>query len=289
MRRFTTMKVAFASILSCLVILLGMFATTGTASANSANNPFINVSGFSVSGGCASFLLVGGGFSPGHHVDLSANIGASISPSRVLADGNGNFSVPATVCTNQVYSTCGTFIASPTAFCGYNLNEEEFCGLSGIVCSGFIGSAMQPAQCNPPSMNPNCNKQPCPPNQPNNNPMCHMRHGNNGSNGNHGPNGNNGNTGPNGPMGPQSGCHSNQMQCCHQFPNSTQCRNQGNHFPYTRFRFHRVTVLDFCRFHFHQNFPFCFRYFPQEFVISVIITARDVHTGARAHAVISIG
>jgi hypothetical protein len=283
MRRFPSMKVAFASILSCLVLLLGMFATTGTASANSTIHPFINLSDLSRFGDCVSFRLDGGDFTPNHHVDLFANGGANIRPGRVRADGNGNFSVLATACANQAFSSCGSFIESFN-FCGFILPQQDFCGVSGFDCSGFFGSAMEPAQCNPQMQN--CTPPPCIPNVPSN-PMCHhMRHGHNGPNGN---NGSNGNNGPNGPMGPPFNCHPGQT-CCQPFSNFPQCRIPGHHFPpHPRFRFHRVSVFDFCRFHFHQSFPFCFRFFPREFVISILITARDEHTGKRAHAFISAG
>jgi len=270
MRRFPSMKVGLASILSCLALLLGMFATTGTASAQTATiHPFINVSSFSRFGDCVSFQLTGGDFTPNHHVDLSASGGASISPGRVRADSNGNFSVLATVCGNRAFESCGEFIEGPN-FCGFNLPQQDFCGLPGFPTfqSCVIESAMKALQ-GPGSNNmgngPGQNKEvnPCLKNP--NLPRC--RHG----------------LGQPGPLGPQGHGPSNP---CLKNPNLPRCFPQ-NHHP--RFQFHRVSVSNFCRFHFHERFPFCFRFFPREFAISFRITAKDEHTGHRAHAGVSIG
>ena len=278
MRRFPSMKVGLASILSCLALLLGMFATTGTASAQTATiHPFINVSSFSRFGDCVSFQLTGGDFTPNHHVDLSASGGASISPGRVRADSNGNFSVLATVCGNRAFESCGEFIEGPN-FCGFNLPQQDFCGLPGFPTfqSCVIGSAMKALQGCPNGMMSCIQPPPTFCQQPGqlSNPKCHRPHGS---------------MGPSGNNGGQPGCQPGQT-CCQPFSNLPQCRNQGGHFPHhPQFQFHRVSVFDFCRRHFHQNFPFCFRSFPQEFAISFRITAKDEHTGHRAHAFISIG
>src|SRR5271167_5029640 len=98
MQRFPSMKIGLASFLSCLALVLGLYTTTGTASAHTIH-PFINVvSGLQRIGNCVSFQLEGGDFTPGLPVNLfaSASGGASINSGGVRADGNGNFSVWAT-------------------------------------------------------------------------------------------------------------------------------------------------------------------------------------------------
>ncbi len=212
MRRFPSAKVGLASILSCLALLLGLYATTGTASAHTARRPFINVvSGLQRFGNCLSFQLEGGGFTPNRHVDLSARSfgGTSIDPDRVRTDSHGRFSVGVTACGfGRFFQNCGGFIENPGVFCGFNLNEEQFCRF---------------------------NFEP--------NEFCF----------------------------PQ------------RFPGQ---------FPGIRpfqFGFHRVSVSNFCSFHFHEQFPFCFRFFPREFPISIRLTAVDEHSGRRAHAFVSFG
>jgi hypothetical protein len=215
MRRFPSMKVAFASILSCFALLLGLYATTGTASAHSAAHPFINVvSDLQRFGNCVSFRLEGGDFTPHHNVDLSAHAsgGASIDPDRVRANGNGRFSVGVTACGNFRFENCGGFIENPGSFCGFNLPSRDFCGFN-FEPNAFCFRGQFPGQF----------------------------------------------------PGQFSGCR--QFQC----------------------GFHRLSVSDFCRFHFHERFPFCFRFFPQEFPISIRVSATDEQTGHRAHAFVSIG
>jgi hypothetical protein len=211
MRRFTSMKVGLASILSCLALLLGMYATTGTASAHTAIHPFINiVSGLQRFGNCLSFDLEGGGFTPNHHVDLSARSfgAASIDPDRVRTDSHGRFSVGVTTCGNFEFSNCGGFIENPGFFCGFHLNDEQFCGFN---------------------------------------------------------------------FEPNEFCFPDRFPG--QFPGIRRFQ----------FGFRPISTSDFCRFHFHEGFPFCFRFFPREFPISIRISARDEHTGHRAHAFASIG
>jgi len=216
MRRFPSAKVGLASILSCLALLLGLYATTGIASAHTtASHPFINVvSNLHRFGNCVSFQLEGGGFTPNHRVTLSARAfgGASIHPDRVRANGDGRFSVGVTACGNQQFSNCGGFIENPGIFCGFNLNSQQFCGFN-----------FEPNQFCFPERFP--------------------------------------------------GQFPGQFSGCRQF----QCG------------FQRLSVSDFCRFHFHERFPFCFRFFPQEFPISLRISAVDEHTGHRAHAGVTIG
>ena len=134
MRRFAFMKIGLASILSCLALLLGLCATTGTASAHTtASHPFINVvSNLHRFGNCVSFQLEGGGFTPNHRVDLSARAfgGASIDPSRVRANGHGRFLVDVTACGNRQFESCGGFIESPGFFCGVSLPSQDLCGFN---------------------------------------------------------------------------------------------------------------------------------------------------------------
>ena len=270
------MKIGLASFLSCLALVLGLYTTTGTASAHSAIHPFINVvSSLQRSGNCVSFELEGGDFTPNHHVDLfaSASGGGSINPDRVRADGDGRFLVDATACQNfSEFSNCGSFIES-TNFCGFNLPQNDFCGLNGFsqfqTCP-FIGSAMKPVSCGP--MNPMCQ-------YPNNGggnycqqyPTLCNQGGNGGGN----------------------YCQQHPDQCnqggngggnyCQQY--NGQC-NQNHQ---SQFRFHRVSVFNFCNFNRHGRFPFCFQFFRQQFPLQIDITAVDEHTGRHAHYGIGIG
>ena len=314
MQRFPSMKVGLASILSCLAILLGLYTTTGTASAHSAIHPFINVvSSLQRSGNCVSFQLEGGDFTPNHHVDLfaSAGGGASINPDRVRANGDGRFLVDVTACENLAFENCGNFINS-TNFCGFNLPQQDFCGLNGFsgACP-FIGSAMRALP------GPECPLPPC---------FMPSGPGMGGSGGTGGPGGRGpggpwsnqsplgphfpqvpqvpqgplgspGSQGPQGSPGPHNfmphhdcftnpgspGCPGQQHNDCFRFP------RPGCPFFHPPFRFHRVPLFNFCNFNRHGRFPFCFRFFPQRFTISILITAVDEHTGKRAHAGVSIG
>ncbi len=391
MRRFPSMKTGLASILSCLALLLGLYTTTGTASAHSANHPFINVvSGLDRVGNCLSFVLEGGDFTPNHHVALfaSASGGANIDPDRVRANGDGRFATDAQACGfGEFFNNCGGFIDNPDFFCGTNLNPEEFCGLPGFsgFQSCFTGSAMKSLDCLPPNA-PACSGPPssslCPPTlgsscfgpqqQQQSTPQDQSGLPQNTV------------TPQNTDMsnGGQSGCHPNQFECCQSNPNLPECSGRPHNdcfqnpqpgcpgfphndcfqnpqpgcpgfphndcfhnpqpgcpgFPHNdcfhnpqpgcpgfshndcfhnpqpgcpgfhhndcfhnqqpgcpdfhhrfRFHFHPVPVFDFCRFHFHEGFPFCFRFFPREFPITIGITAVDEHTGARAHVLISFG
>ncbi len=155
MRRFPSMKIGLASFLSCLAIMLGMFTTTGTASAHSSNSarherPIINV--FDVQrgfGNCVSFELSGLGFSPGHHASLfaeSRDVGdASIDPSSVRIRHNGTFDRQVQVCFSDQFSSCGEFIDNPFSFCGFGLNPDEFCqfGNESTFCFNGIFSQNQ--------------------------------------------------------------------------------------------------------------------------------------------------
>jgi hypothetical protein len=339
MRRFSSMKIALASILSCLALMLGMFATTGTASAHTAgNHPFINASDFQRTGECVSFVLEGGDFTPNKHVDLFVSGGGSIDPDRVRADGDGNFLVDATACENfDEFSNCGGFIDTFN-FCGFNLPQEDFCGVSGFDCSGFFGSTLKSLDCNP-QQDPFCMPGQGNGNGPCSSPMppawCNQGQGNggnpcnsqnppswcqqgqgNGGNPCHSQNppswcqqgqGNGGN--PCNSQNPPSWCQQGQGNGgnpCHSqnppswcFPNNggNPCHSQTpppwcfqNH-PH---RFH-IPLFNFCNFNFrnHRNefstFPFCFRFFPQQFALSFVITAVDEHTGKRAHFGLSVG
>jgi hypothetical protein len=287
MRRFPSMKIGLASVLSCLALMLGMFATTGTASAHTAwNHPFINASNYVRTGACVDFVLQGGGFTPDKHVDLFVNGGGSINPDRVRADDNGNFLVDATACENfNEFSSCGAYIVSYN-YCGFNLPEQNFCGLNGYsvfqTCTGFIGSTLkslgQGGQCQWPNQNQWCQGQGQNWNQGNNcqGQWCQGGQGNN--------------------------CQwPNQNQWCQQngYPNNggnnclwnmQQQWCQQNHH-----RNFQVPLFDFCNFNFHNHrhefsqFPFCFQFFQQECPLSIIITAVDEHTGHRAHYAFSVG
>jgi hypothetical protein len=143
MRRFTSMKVAFATILSCLVLLLGMFATTGTASAHTTSSatpdhfvdPRIHVA-FVIRAGndCTTFLLVGHDFSSHGRVRLFAlgvnDFDVRIFPRSVRADEDGNFDTIATACADFQFQSCGEFIENPFFFCGFGLNPNQFCTAS---------------------------------------------------------------------------------------------------------------------------------------------------------------
>ena len=277
MQRFPSMKIGLASFLSCLALVLGLYTTTGTASAHSAIHPFINVvSSLQREGNCVSFELEGGDFTPNLHVDLfaSASGGASIDPDRVRANGNGRFLVDVTACENQQFENCGNFINS-LSFCGFNLPQNDFCGLNGFsgVCP-FIGSAMKALPC--PPMDPMCQQgqgqgNPC--RSPNPPSFCQQGQGQGQGNPCQSPN-------------PPSFCQGGQGNgggnFCQQHPD--QC-NQNHH----RFRFPRVPLFNFCNFNRQGRFPFCFRFFPRQFPISIGITAVDEHTGRRAHVGIGIG
>ncbi len=153
MRRFTSMKVAFASVLSCLAILIGMFATTGTASAHTASStrhvdPTIHVAFVNRAGtDCTSFLLVGEDFSRHSRARLFADsvngFGAFIDPRSVRTDSRGDFSVFATACGHSDFQNCGELIDNPFSFCGFGLNPQEFCqfGNEGNFC--FNGAFSQ--------------------------------------------------------------------------------------------------------------------------------------------------
>jgi hypothetical protein len=211
MRPFLSLKIGLACTLSFLVLMLGLYTTTGAASAHTTRRPFLIVaSNIRSFGNCASFQLAGGGFGPFRPIVLSAHAfgSASITPNRVRANGNGNFSVGVITCNNTLFSNCGGFIQNPGSFCGFNLPSQDFCGFN---------------------FEPN---QFCSPQQT-----------------------------------------SGQFPGCSQF----QCG------------FQPISVSDFCRFHFHQNFPFCFRFFPQDFTVSFLVTATDVFTGNRANLAINVG
>ena len=302
MQRFPSMKIGLASFLSCLALVLGLYTTTGTASAHSAIHPFINVvSGLQNLGNCVSFQLEGGDFTPNHHVDLFADGGGSINPDRVRADGDGRFLVDVTACENQQFSNCGSFIES-TNFCGFNLPQNDFCGLNGFsqfqTCP-FIGSAMKPLP--GPCMQPWCQQgqggqggQQCNGNMPP--PWCQQGQGGQG-----------GQQGQGGQGGQQCNGHMHAVRGARwakvvkwqqgQAASSATgiCRRRGASMAKVvkagqqhHLRFH-IPVSNFCNFNRQQRFPFCFRFFHQQFPLQILITAVDEHTGHRAHVGISIG
>ncbi len=108
----TCLKISFASVFSCLALLLGLFSLTmGTALAHSTRNihPVISVDSEHVSATstCVVTNLSGSGFTPsqkGHHnhARLSASDTKSdqlsVDPDSVRVDGGGNFSAAVNIC-----------------------------------------------------------------------------------------------------------------------------------------------------------------------------------------------
>ncbi len=138
MRRFTTMRLGIASFLSCLALLLGAFTSTGTASAHTGNaqrvHPLIHVFDAFRSGNCINFRMEGEDFSADDRATLLAETGNGrdvfIDPRIVHVNGDGSFSRRALACVrfNRFeFENCGDFIESPTFFCGFRLNPEDFC------------------------------------------------------------------------------------------------------------------------------------------------------------------
>ncbi len=171
MHRFPSMKVGFASILSCLALLVGMLATTGTVSAHTAGSlnagrtvdPRIHVA-FVIRAGtdCTSFLLVGRHFSSHSHARLFADsvngFGSSIDPRRVRTDSHGDFSAAATVCSHSDFQSCGEFIGNPFSFCGFGLNPQQFCqfGNEGNFCQFSSQGMFSQNQFSPVSVSEFC-------------------------------------------------------------------------------------------------------------------------------------
>jgi hypothetical protein len=157
MRRFTSMKVAFATVLSCLALLVGMFATTGTVSAHSTSSadpahfvdPRIRVV-FVIRAGndCTTFLLVGRDFSSHGRVILFAegvnDFNVRIFPRSVRANRDGNFDTIATVCADFQFQSCGEFIENPFFFCGFGLNPNEFCQFESCFPGSGVFTPDQP-------------------------------------------------------------------------------------------------------------------------------------------------
>ncbi len=244
MRRFTFFnKVGVASVLSFLAILLGLYTTTGTASAHSAqpahSHPIINVFDVSRFGTCLDFRIEGENFSPRHHADLEAesfNGGiVSFGPDRVRVNGDGRFATDAHACGfGRFFNNCGTFIDNPDFFCGVNLNPEDFCGGFGFEPSAFCfgGGAFGgfPGQCQFQCQFP--------------------------------------------------GQFPGQCQFQGQFPGQCQFPGQfpgqfrGTDCQFRLECFHRVRVDDFCRFHF---FSFC--NFRRNHIVELLVRAVDSHTG----------
>ncbi len=268
MRRFAFFnKVGLASVLSFLAILLGLYTTTGTASAHSAqpahSHPIINVFDVSRFGTCLTFRIEGENFSPNHHADLEAvsfnggifnggfNGGnVSIGPDRVRVNGNGRFATDADACGfGGFFNNCGSFINSPNFFCGVNLNPEDFCGGFGFEPSAFCfgGSAFGgfPGQCQF---------------------QCQF---------------------------PGQCSFPGQCQFSGQFPGQCQfsdpfrqCQFSGQDCRFKQECFRHVRVDDFCRFHF---FSFCnFRF--RNRTVELLVKAVDDHTGNGSNiAVIRFG
>jgi hypothetical protein len=258
MRRFAFFnKVGLASVLSFLAILLGLYTTTGTASAHSAqpahSHPIINVFDVSRFGTCLTFRIEGENFSPHHHADLEAESfnggvfnggfnggNVSIGPDRVRVNGNGRFATDAEACGfGRSFNNCGEFIDNPGFFCGVNLNPEDFCGGFGFepsaFCFGRSAFGGFPGQCQFSDPFPG------------------------------------------------------QCQFSGQFPGQCQfrqCQFSGLDCRFKQECFRHVRVDDFCRFHF---FSFCnFRF--RNRTVELLVKAVDDHTGNGSNiAVIRFG
>jgi hypothetical protein len=155
MQRFASMKVGWLSLISCLALLVAMFATTGTAQAYTASSAKTNVDPHirvvfltRQTATCTSFLLLGNGFSHDNAARLSAGslngFGMFVSPRFVHTDRNGHFSVIATACSNTNFQSCGFFINNPFSFCGFGLSPNDFCtanvGESNFCSNTFNGA-----------------------------------------------------------------------------------------------------------------------------------------------------
>lgn len=116
------LKIGFASILSCLALLLGLFSFMGTASAHSVRHihPEISIDSEQASSfsSCVSTSISGTGFTPSkgsHHnhalFSASDNSGGnlSIDPNSVRVDGSGDFSATVNI--------CGISTSRPIFFC----------------------------------------------------------------------------------------------------------------------------------------------------------------------------
>ena len=87
------------STITCLALLLGLFAPAGLAQASST--PHITISGVSLAAtNCLTFQLMGRGFSAHATAELVAlsHLGTNIQPGQVQTDNHGTFSTEATGC-----------------------------------------------------------------------------------------------------------------------------------------------------------------------------------------------
>ena len=109
MLRFTTLRIAFLSALASCLLLLGMLASTGVASAHTATpqaptyypNPHISAYGTTlVSGNCRLTHVVGFGFAPGavHLVAFRYGHPLYVHPGYILS--GGYFSRTVIICGN---------------------------------------------------------------------------------------------------------------------------------------------------------------------------------------------
>ena len=132
----TRLKIGFASAFSCLALLLGLFASTGVASAHSAAHPHLNINGgeqVSATGRCVSVDITGTGFTPSHgdnhnHAQLDASDtqgdNLSIDPDSVRVDGDGNFDATVNICGLEEQFNQGTHCFSEFSPNGF---FREFC------------------------------------------------------------------------------------------------------------------------------------------------------------------
>ena len=104
MLRLITLKISLFSALATLFLLVGMLASTGTASAHTASSqatafPHPQIAVYDVTpigGNCEEILLVGSGFAPGHVslVDLQQGYSHSVGGFKTY----GSFSRDVTIC-----------------------------------------------------------------------------------------------------------------------------------------------------------------------------------------------
>ncbi len=125
MRRCHTLWVGFASTLTCLALLLGLFTQVETAQASST--PHITISGVSqLDPTCLTFQIEGRGFSAHSNVDIVAiepNTGMNFQPDQVQTSKHGNFSTTAQACVpNNQGSSIQFFVRAQDGHTGKQSN-----------------------------------------------------------------------------------------------------------------------------------------------------------------------
>jgi hypothetical protein len=118
-------RIGFASAISCLALLLGLFTFVGTASAHTTNNardvhPEINIDNSQAGSfsNCVTISLSGSGFTASkgshhNHALISARDDngddLSVDPSSIRVGGDGSFS--------ESINVCGVSHTQPIMFC----------------------------------------------------------------------------------------------------------------------------------------------------------------------------